>query len=243
MRIAAGGYDRIAGVLQILGHRVFNQTVGNILRRSGIAPAPKRCRQVSWADFIRSHMAVLAGLDFFTVEVLTWRGLATYYVLFFLHLETRRVTLAGITRHPTEDWMVQMARRAVDPIDGALLPIRFVLHDRDTKFCAAFLDTLRSAGVRPLTLPARSPNLDAFAERWVRSIKNECLSKLILFGEPSLRRAVTQFIQHYHLERPHQGKANQLLFPAPVSLLPRPAGRIRCHERLGGLLKFYQRAA
>ena len=202
-----------------------------------------RCRQVSWADFIRSHMAVLAGLDFFTVEVLTWRGLATYYVLFFLHLETRRVTLAGITRHPTEDWMVQMARRAVDPIDGALLPIRLVLHDRDTKFCAAFLDTLRSAGVRPLTLPARSPNLNAFAERWVRSIKNECLSKLILFSEPSLRRAVTQFIQHYHLERPHQGKANQLLFPAPVSPLARPAGRIRCHERLGGLLKFYQRAA
>ena len=175
-------------------------------------------------------MTVLTGIDFFTAEVLTWRGLATYYVLFFLHLETRRVTLAGITRHPTEDWMVQMARRAVDPIDGALLPIRFVLHDRDTKFCAAFLDTLRSAGVHPLTLPARSPNLDAFAERWVRSIKNECLSKLILFGEPSLRRAVTQFIQHYHLERPHQGKANQLLFPAPVSLLARPAGRIRCHE-------------
>lgn len=95
------GYDRIAGALQILGHHVSDQTVGNILRRFGIAPAPKRGQQMSWADFIRSHMAVLAGIDFFTVEVLTWRGLATYYVLFFLHLETRRVTLAGITRHPT----------------------------------------------------------------------------------------------------------------------------------------------
>ena len=152
---------------------------------------------MNWADFIRSHMAVLAGIDFFTVEVLTWRGLATYYVLFFLHLETRRVTLAGITRHPTEEWMVQMARRAVDPIDGALLPIRFVLHDRFTKFCAPFRATLRSTGVRPLTLPARSPNLNPFAERWVRSIKSECLSKLILFGEASLRRAVTQFVEHY----------------------------------------------
>lgn len=171
------GYDRIAGALAILGHRVSDQTVGNVLRRFGIPTASKRRQQTSWADFIPSHMAVLAGIDFFTVEVLTWRGLATYHVLFFLHLETRRVTVAGITRHPTEDWMLQMARRAVDPIDGALLPVRFVLHDRDTKFCGTFPDTLRSAGVRPLTLPARSPNLNAFAERWVRSIKHECLSK------------------------------------------------------------------
>lgn len=132
------GYDRIAGALQNLGHRVSDQTVGNILRRFGIAPAPKRHRQMSWADFIRSHMAVLAGIDFFTVEVLTWRGLATYYVLFFLHLEMRRVTLAGMTRHPTEDWMLQMARRAVDPVDGALLPARFVLHDRDSKSASPF---------------------------------------------------------------------------------------------------------
>src|SRR4051795_673115 len=119
------GYDRIAGALEILGHRVSDQTVGNILRRFGIPPAPKRRQKMSWADFIRSHMAVLAGIDFFSVEVLTWRGLATYYVLFVLHLETRRVTLAGITRHPTEDWMLQMARQAVDPIDGALLPVRW----------------------------------------------------------------------------------------------------------------------
>jgi putative transposase len=165
------GYDRIAGALESLGHHVSDQTVGNILRRFGIAPAPKRRLQMSWAEFIRSHMSVLAGIDFFTAEVLTWRGLATYYVLFFLHLETRRVTLAGITQHPTEEWMVQMARRAVDDIDGTLLPVRFVLHDRDSKFCASFQDMLRSAGIQPLRLPARSPNLNAFAERWVRSIK------------------------------------------------------------------------
>jgi putative transposase len=108
------GYDRIAGALQNLGYYVSDQTIGNILRRYGISPAPKRRQQMNWADFIRSHMAVLAGIDFFTVEVLTWRGLVTYYVLFFLHLETRRVTLAGITPHPTEEWMVQMARNAVD---------------------------------------------------------------------------------------------------------------------------------
>lgn len=237
------GYDRIAGALANLGHHVSDQTVGNILRRFGIAPAPKRRQQMSWADFIRSHMAVLAGIDFFTLEVLTWRGLATYYVLFFLHLETRRVTLAGITQHPTEEWMVQMARRAVDEMIGTLLPIRFVLHDRDSKFCASFRDILHSAGVQSLILPAHSPNLNAFAERWVRSIKSECLSKLILFGEASLRRAITQFLEHYHLERPHQGKGNQLLFHAPVPPPSRHTGRIQCHERLGGLLKFYQRAA
>jgi putative transposase len=99
---------------------------------------------MNWTAFIRSQMAVLAAIDFFTVEVLTWRGLATYYVLFFLHLETRRLTLAGITRHPTEAWMVQMTRNATDAIDGALLPVRFALHDRDSKFCASFQAVLRS---------------------------------------------------------------------------------------------------
>ena len=167
----------------------------------------------------RSH-GRFAGIDFFTVEVLTWRGLATYYVLFFLHLETRRVTVAGITQHPTEEWMVQMARNAVDVIDGTLLSVRYALHDRDTKFCSSFRTMLRSGGVQPILLPARSPNLNAFAERWVRSIKHECLSKLILFGELSLRRAVTEFLRHYHFERNHQGKDNMLLFPAPASPPP-----------------------
>jgi putative transposase len=237
------GYDRIAGALKNLGHSVSDQTVGNILRRFGIAPAPKRRPQMTWAEFIRSHMAVLAGIDFFTVEVLTWRGLATYYVLFFLHLETRRVTLAGTTNHPTEEWMVQMARRAVDDVDGSLLAIRFVLHDRDSKFCASFRHTLRSAGIEPILLPPHSPNLNAFAERWVRSIKHECLSKLVLFGEASLRRSVTEFLTHYHFERNHQGKENLLLFPAPSSPRSRFNSAVACHPRLGGLLRFYYRAA
>ena len=237
------GYDRIAGALKNLGHNISDQTVGNILRRFGISPAPKRGQQTTWADFIRSHMAVLAGIDFFTVEVLTWRGLATYYVLFFLHLETRRVTLAGITQHPTEEWMVQMARNAVDDVDGALLSTRFALHDRDTKFCHSFRTMLKSSGVQPILLPPHSPNLNAFAERWVRSIKEECLSKLILFGEVSLRRTATEFTKHYHHERNHQGKENMLLFPASGSLRSRPKAPVIARDRLGGLLKFYQRAA
>jgi putative transposase len=237
------GYDRIAGALKNLGHEVSDQTVGNVLRRFGIAPAPKRRQQIDWAHFIRAHMAVLAGIDFFTVEVLTWRGLSTYYVLFFLHLETRRVTVAGITQHPTEEWMVQMARNAVDVIDGTLLPVRYALHDRDTKFCSSFRTMLQSGGAQPILLPPRSPNLNAFAERWVRSIKHECLSKLILFGEVSLRRTLTEFLRHYHFERNHQGKEDMLLFPAPGSPPSHPNNPVTCHARLGGLLNFYKRAA
>jgi hypothetical protein len=114
-------------------------------------------------------MSVLAGTDFFSVEVLTWRGLTTYYVLFFLNLETRRITLAGMTRHPTQSWIIQMARNAVDDTSGALRQCRYLLHDRDAKFCAALDDVLASEGIRSLKLPAHSPNLNAFAERWVRS--------------------------------------------------------------------------
>src|SRR5215472_2365017 len=159
------GYDRIAGALANLGHHISDETVGNILRRNNVAPAPKRSQTTTWREFIRRHMDVLAGTDFFTVEVLTWRGLVTYYVLFFLHLESRRVTLGGITRHPTEEWMTQMARNAVDETSGGLRGDHYVLHDRDTKFCAGF-DEVLAAEVYCLRLPPRSPNLNAFAERW-----------------------------------------------------------------------------
>jgi transposase InsO family protein len=217
--------------------------VGNILRRHGIAPAPKRSQTTTWKDFIRSHMDVLAGTDFFTVEVLTWRGLVTYYVLFFIHLESRRVSIAGITHHPHEYWMQQIARNATLEEWGYLNRCRYVLHDRDTKFCASFRDILDADGVKPLALPARSPNLNAFAERWVRSVKGECLSKLILFGEASLRRALTQFTEHYHAERNHQGKDNLLLFPSHDAERTRRGRTVVCRERLGGLLKYYRRTA
>ena len=155
-------------------------------------------------------------------------------------MESRRITLAGITRHPTEAWMTQMARNAVDDTSGALAGCRYVLHDRDAKVCVAFKDVLASEGIRRLRLPARSPNRNAFAERWVRSVKDECLSRLILFGGHSLQRALVEFIAHYHSERNHQGKGNVLLFPSPT---PATLSRIRCRERLGGLLRYYCRAA
>jgi putative transposase len=236
------GYDRIVGALANLGHQISDQTVGNILRRHGVAPAPKRSQTTTWKEFICRHKEVLAGTDFFTVEVLTWRGLVTYYVLFFLHLETRRVSLAGITRHPTEEWMTQMARNAVDEESGYLRRHRYVLHDRDAKFCADFRKTLATGGVKCLQLPSRSPNLNAYAERWVRSIREECLSKLILFGEKSLHRVVSNYLAHYHQERNHQGKDNLLLFPVSAEETS-GRGAIGCRERLGGLLKYYSRAA
>ena len=181
-------------------------------------------------------MEVLAAMDFFTVEVLTWTGLATYYVLFLIHLESRRITIAGVTRHPTESWMEQMARNVSDASTGCLRDIRYVLHDRDTKFCASFESILTAAGITPVKLPARSPNLNAFAERWVRSVKQECLSKLILFGEGSLKRALAEFVEHFHAERPHQRKGNVLLFPTE-GLQQTAATEIACKQRLGGLLR------
>jgi putative transposase len=237
------GYDRIVGALANLGHHVSDQTVGNMLRRHGIAPAPKRSQITTWKDFLAAYMGLVAGCDFFTVEVLTWRGLVTYYVLFFLHLESRRVSVAGITRHPDREWMEQIARSATQDTCGYLHPCRYVLHDRDTKFRAVFRSALATGGVKTVPLPVRSPNLNAFAERWVRSVKQECLSKVVLFGESSLSRVLAEYGRHYHQERNHQGKGNRLLFP-DVSEKPCPSGRnVACRHRLAALLKHYQRAA
>lgn len=236
------GYDRIAGALANLGYEVSDQTVGNVLRRHGLPPAPGRKRGTTWADFIRAHLDLLAGTDFFTAEVLTPRGLTTYYVLFFIHLESRRVSIAGITPHPDEAWMKQMARN-VTMADGggALGACRYLLHDRDTKFTRSFRAILASSKVEPLALPAQSPNLNAYAERWVRSVKEECLSRIILFGERSLRRALSAYVEHYHAERNHQGKGNTLLFP-PTRHCQREGSVLR-RERLGGLLRHYHRGA
>jgi putative transposase len=235
------GYDRIVGMLGSLGHKVSDQTVGNVLKRHGIPPAPEREKTTTWREFIRSHMDVLAATDFFTAEVWTKSGLVTYYVLFFMHVATRKVHVAGITPYPHEEWMTQMARNVTMADDGFLWSHHCLIHDRDGKYCPAFVDTVESVGVKCVKLPARSPNLNCFAERWVKSVKEECLSKLILFGESSLRRAVAQFESHFHEERPHQGKGNVILFPSPEE--NDVGGRIRCRERLGGLLKYYQREA
>ena len=235
------GYDRIVGALANLGHKVSDQTVGNVLRRHGLPPAPERKHTTTWAAFIRAHLAVLAGTDFFAVEVLTLRGLVTYYVLFFIHLESRKVDIAGITVHPDQGWMKQIARNVTMEGCGALRDCRYLLHDRDPKYTQSFRAIIASGRVEPLALPARSPNLNAYAERWVRSVKEECLSKVILFGERSLRRALSEYVEHYHAERNHQGKDNVLLFPRNTDV--HREGAVQCRERLGGLLRYYHQEA
>jgi len=182
-------------------------------------------------------------VDFFTAEVWTAAGLTTYYVLSCMRVASRRVCIAGMTTSPDQHWMEQMARNLSLAEEGFLSGCRYLPHDRDTKFCAAFDGILKAVGIQALKLPPHSPNLNANLERWHRSVQEECLSKLILFGERSLRHALSNYISHYHTERNHQGKDNVILFPEPADRVGEAAGEIRTRKRLGGLLKFHYRAA
>lgn len=162
-------------------------------------------------------------------------------MLFVIDLKTRRIEIAGITSSPNGAWMNQIARNLIDCDDGFLLGSRYLIHDRDPLFTHAFGSTLRSAGVNPVRLPSRSPNLNAHAERFVRSIKSECVAQIIPLGERHLRRAVLEYVEHYHSERNHQGLGNQLIEDQDDEVAR--LGTVECRERLGGLLRHYRRAA
>ena len=235
------GYTRIQGALANLDHQVSRGTIATILREHGLEPAPERMKKTTWAEFLKVHWDVLAAADFFTVDIWTGRGLTRVAVLFVIELSTRRIQIAGITSEPDSAWMGQMSRNLTDASDGFLTGKRFLIHDRDPLFTLAFRETLAAAGVQAVRLPPRSPNLNAFAERFVRTIKESCLDRMILVGEGSLRRAVGEFIEHYHHERNHQGLGNQLI--APVATQTSRDDRIVSRERLGGLLKYYHRPA
>jgi len=187
------------------------------------------------------HWEQIVAADFFTVEVWTRRGLQRFLVLFFIDLSTRRVKIAGIGAQANGLWMSQIARELSDPVDGLLLGKRFLVHDRDPLFTAEFQKMLLEVGIGSVKLPPRSPNLNAYAERFVRTIKESCLDRLILFGEGSLRRAVREFVAHYHLERNHQGLGNRLI--TQEIILAGRAGAIQRRQRLGGMLNYYHRAA
>ena len=237
------GYRRIAGALSNLGHEVSHQTVANVLKRHEVGPAPERGRTMSGREFIRSHMEVLAAVDFFTAEVWTAAGLMTHYVMTLMRVSSRAVCIAGITTSPDKVWMEQMARNISFAEVGFLNGCRYLLHDRDAKFCAAFTEILEAVGIKGVKLPPRSPNLNANLERWHRSVKDECLSKMIFFGEASLRQALSNYVLHFHGERNHQGKGNVILFPRPEDRIGESTGEIQTRERLGGMLKFYYREA
>jgi len=196
---------------------------------------------MSWATFIKARLGVLVAMDFFTVEAVTWLGLVRYHVLFAIDIASRKVEILGIAVNPGGPWMEQMARNLVDALDGFLLGKRYLPLDRDPLYTQAFRQILDQAGIKTVRLPAHSPNLNAFAERFVLSIKSECLDRLVPLGERHLRLAVAEYTRHYHLERNHQGLANALIdgnLQDAVGM-----GAVARRERLGGLLSFYYREA
>ena len=211
------------------------------MRERGIEPAPLRRRRYSWATFIKAHLSGMAAADFFTVEVLSLLGLVRYHVLFVIDLATRKVEIAGMSRGPDGLWMDEMARNLLDAADGFLLGKRYLILDRDPLYTKEFRAMLRRGGVKVIRLPPSSPNLNAYAERFVLSIRTECLDRIVPLGEAHLRRSISEYLRHYHAERNHQGLGNALIEGAPS-----PAntnGRVERRERLGGLLNFYTRAA
>jgi putative transposase len=216
------GYTRIQGALKNVGHRVGRSSIARILKAHGLPPAPQR--PTSWQTFLLAHKDAIAGADFFTTEVWTWRGLVTVYTVFAIHLASRRVQILGSTPYPDEAFMRQIGRTLTmaDAESG-----RVLICDRDTKWSGPFRECMREAGIRIVQTPYQAPNANAYAERFVRSIKEECLDRII------------PFVEHYHLERNHQGLGNTLIAGAPA----RTTGSIRRRPRLGGLLNYYERAA
>jgi transposase InsO family protein len=228
------GYTRIRGALKNLGHQVGRSTIARILKARGMPPAPNR--PTSRQTFLRAHWGAIAGADFFTTEVWTWRGLVTFYTAFVIDLATRRVQVLGTTAHPDELFMRQVVR-TLTTADGEAC--RVLICDRDTKWSAAVRERLEEAGMRVVQTPYQAPNANAYAERFVRSIKEECLDRIIPIGEGHFRRAVSEFVAHYQRERNHQGLENVLIEATPTT----GVGRVHRQSRLGELLSFYTRAA
>lgn len=245
------GYTRIRDTLYHLGHELGRSTVQAILERNGIKPAPERGKLTPWKDFLAAHWESVAAMDFFSVEVLTWRGLVRYQVLFVIDLATRHVEIAGIAPDPDGSWTLQVARNLTDAVDGFLLGKTHLIMDRDPLFSSAFRDLLRGAGVEPVVLPRRSPNLNSIAERWVSSVRREALRRVIPLGEAHLRQILRSYLVHYHRERHHQGHGPSAAEAGRPKTTPNPLlvpdkevshdGPIRCRKRLGGFLRYYYR--
>ena len=244
-----GGIDLVGGTSLLLEidttgldadlQKGLSTRVMRILKEHGIEPAPERRKHMPWSKFLKAHWQAIAAADFFTIEVWTKIGLVRHLVFFVLDLATRRVEIAGIAPIPDGLWMEQRARNLVDGFAGFLRGMTHLIHDRDPLFTAKFREILKSGGVESVRLPPKSPNLNAYAERFVLSIKSECLGRMVLVGERHLRRAIDEYMEHYHLERTHQGLGNTLIDGVPESAV----GEVARRERLGGLLNSYYREA
>jgi transposase InsO family protein len=232
------GYTRIQGALKHVGHRAGRSTIARILKAHGLPPVPER--PTSWQIFLRAHWGAIAGADFFTTEVWTVRGLVTYYTVFILDLASRRVQILGSTRHPDALFLQQVARSLVFADEGFLTRSRLLICDRDTKWSLAVRRFLADAGLQVVQTPHRAPNANPHAEWFVRSMKEECLDRVLLLGERHFRKTMAEFVAHYHHERPHQGCGNVILQPQRPGI---ETGHVRRHPRLGGLLNYYSRVA
>jgi transposase InsO family protein len=231
------GYARIQGQLRHLGHRVARSTIAEVLKEHGIKPSPDR--PMSWATFVRAHATSIAAADFFTTEVWTAHGLVRYFTLFIIDIATRRIHIAGTTTNPTSAWMAQIARNLTGCDTGFLTGKRYLIIDRDAIFSPRFKAVLEGVGIEILLTAYQAPNMNAHAERFVLSIKSECLDRMIFLGRESLDRAIAEYAEHYHEERSHQGLGNELISGAE----PQWEGAVGTTERLGGLLKYYHRRA
>jgi putative transposase len=232
------GYQRIRGELLKLNVRVSATTVRTLLLANGLGPAPRRAGP-TWTQFLRAQAAGLIACDFFTVETLS---LKTMYVLFFIELATRRVHVAGATVHPDSAWVTQKARNLA--IDGRLERVRFLVRDRDAKFSGPFDEVFRTEGVDVVRTPIRAPKANAFAERFVRTIRRECLDHVLIFGRRHLERVLQAYVSHYIEEGPHRGLGLAVPAGKPIPPIRRNARtRVERRDVLGGLIHEYRWAA
>ncbi len=246
------GYARVLGELKKLGIRTVSKTtVANILREAGLDPGPRR-GPGTWDEFVRRHAATLWACDFLSVRGATLTGFVDLYLLFFVHVGTRRVTAAGVTARPDAAWVAQQARNASMAMADLGLPATHVLVDHDGKFTPGFDAVFEAEGAEVKRVGPAAPNLNAYAERWAQSLRAECLDHFLVLGEGHLRHLVQQYVEHFNAERPHQARGNVPLPDAEAAeaadagepaVLQLPGGEVRCRERLGGLLRHYHRAA
>jgi hypothetical protein len=239
------GYTKIRDAMRTgLAIEIGRTTVAEILAAAGIEPAPEREKKRTWKQFMKAHWDSLYGCDFFAVEALGLGGTVRYLVFFVIALKTRAVEIAGIRADPDGEWMQQIARNLTDSVDGFLREAKYLIHDRDPLFTEAFTTMLRQRGVKCVKIPAQSPNCNPHAERFLKTIRYECLNQFVFFGERHLRHVVKEFMAHYHAERFHQGLGGQLIQkPAGSAKENGVHGKVVCRSRLGGMLNFYVREA
>jgi len=235
------GYRRIQGELSRLGVRIAASTVWSILRRAGIDPAPRRSSD-SWRQFLRAQASGIAACDFFTVDTVLFRRL---YVLVFIELSTRLVYLAGITANPTGAWATQQARNVIATFVERTEPTRFLIHDRDSKFTAAFDEVFRSESIRTIRTPVRAPRANAFVERWIGTVRRECLDRILIVNRRHLERVLRVYIRHYNEHRPHRSLHQRppIREAPPDSETVVALDRLRRRDVLGGLIHEYEIAA